>query len=176
MKRFLICVIVMALCAVLCSTTYGGGLFQPGDAVSISLGSDYETFQAKLIYSPDPNGGIGVVVMGDSFVPQDSTWENLAIGPTLRFNLGDLAAGAVDRLLPGSWSSLSNAPMRVYGVLDFLWETDNGEFTFAPGTQFVFFPDWVVSPFVQLTYFKPVGDSNVDEDFKAVLGGEYKFR
>lgn len=176
--RFFISIIVMAVLCWMCSTTYGEGLFVPGDTVSVSLGSDYETFQAKFIYSPDPNGGVGLVVVGDSFVPKDSESENIAIGPTLRFNLGDITSDVVNRLLPGSWAPLANAPVRMYGTLDFLWELDGGEFTFAPGAQFVFFPDWTVSPYVQLVYYKPSGDDNdaIQEDFKAILGGEYRFR
>lgn len=141
---------------------------------SVSLGSDYETAMLTAVFSPDPNGGIGVAVLTDSYI-EDDTEENVAIGPYVQFCISDLTNAAFDRVLPGSWS-LANAPMKTYGTMAFLFETgEEHDFLFQVGTKTVFFPDWHVRPCVRSTYNKGEGGSAVDEDFKTMLEFDYRF-
>lgn len=162
------CLMAVAVVALACSMVQG-------QEWSLSLGSDYETVAFTAVFSPDPNGGIGIMAVTDSFIPED-TDDNVAIGPYVQFNLGDLVASVADRIIPGDWPSLENVPARLYGTLGFLWgvEGDNN-FIFAPGTKTVFFPNWKIRPCLRNTYFKPEDDSGVDEDFKTMLEFDYVF-
>jgi hypothetical protein len=139
-----------------------------------SVGSDYETFQLTALYSPDPNGGIGITAVTDSYI-EDDTEENLAVGLFAQFYIGDIVGDVTDRVIPGSWS-LSNAPFKTYGTLAFLLETEEEhDFLFQVGTKTVLFPEWRIRPCITSIYSKGEGGSEFDEDFKTLLGVDYRF-
>jgi len=139
-----------------------------------SGGSDYRTSQLGLIYSPDPNGGAGLRTMSDSIVPEQTT-ENLAIGPAVEFQIGDVAADLADRVLPGSWVPLQGAPAKLYGTLALLWQTRDHGVIFLPGTEVRFFPDNHLQPYMRTEYVKPEGGSAVDEGLLTTLGAAWQF-
>ncbi len=141
---------------------------------SLSLGADYETVKPSFFYDPDPNGGIGLTALVGRVLPEAGN--TLALGPCVRFNIGDLAAAAADRVIPGPWPSLAGAPAKLYGTAAFLWEIKGGGFIFDPGTQLLLFPAWKhVHPAVWADYLKPYGNADVSEQFKVLLGAEYTF-
>ncbi len=142
---------------------------------SISLGADYETFKPSFFYDPDPNGGFGLTALLGRVLPEGGDSE-IALGPCLRCNIGDLAAAAADRVIPGPWPSLANAPARLYGTIGCLWEVTGGGFIFDPGTQLLLFPEWKhIHPSVWTEYLKPYGNADVAEEFKILVGAEYTF-
>lgn len=145
-----------------------------GGEWTVGGASDYETFQASVLYSPDPNGGVGLLAMTDSFVPE-ATENNVAAGPMVQFNLSDVVQQTLDRVIPGDWPDLSNAPTRLYGTLAILWEFENEDLIFIPGTKTVFFPQWRIHPTIWAEYVKPEGGAVMEEDAKILFGAEGRF-
>jgi len=145
-----------------------------GGSMSLSAGSNYKTSGFAAMWSPDPNGGIGVRMVTDSLVP-DETNDNIAVGPQINFYLNDLAGMAANTVLPGDWDPLQTAPVRVYGTLSFLWETDNGKFTFLPGTEFRLFPDRPIHPAIWLEYLMPEAGAGLDEGLLTTFGAMWHF-
>lgn len=140
-----------------------------------SLAGDHETTLSSLLWSPDPNGGVGLAVLSNSYIPRP-TEHNVAVGPHVQFYLGDLLNAALDRILPGSWSPLAAAPLRTYGTLSFFWTLDGGDFLFAPGTKTVFFPRWRIAPTLHTLWFRPEGSADsLEPDFKTLLGFDLRF-
>lgn len=157
----------LMLCLLLC------GLAHAGDWTA-ALTSDYETFQAKLIYSPDEFSGIGVIAITDSYIP-DGTDDNVAVGPCVQFLVSDITNSALDRIIPGSWS-MENAPMKTYGTLAFLFQTEHErDFVFQVGTKTILFPEWRIRPCIETVYMKGEGGALIDEDFKTLFGFDYRF-
>ncbi|MCU0918204.1 MAG: hypothetical protein MUC88_27115, partial [Planctomycetes bacterium] len=71
---------MMALAVLLAVAGCGSGQ----EDFTLSLGSDYETARLAGMYAPDPNGGVGVMVVTDSVIPR-ATSENFAVGPVVNF-------------------------------------------------------------------------------------------
>lgn len=136
---------------------------------TIGLGGDYETSEMFGLYSPDPNGGIGFMVMSDSWVPRD-TWHNVAIGPFLEFKVTDLVVGAENRVIPGPFKPLSMSQADFYGNIGLLFPTDGGKSMFRTGLDTVFLPKWQVRPYMRTEYL------HWDEsDIKLIFGVRYTF-
>ena len=146
-----------------------GGCGGEAGTWSLSAGSNYKTSGFTGLWSPDPNGGIGVRMVTDSIVPED-TEDNMAVGPCLNFYLGEAVGLALDTVLPGDWDPLKEAPVRIYGTMSFLWETDTGKFVFLPGTQFDLFPDRRIHPVVWLEYVMPESGAGPDEGLLTTFG------
>lgn len=141
---------------------------------AVSGGSNYETSQLAVMYSPDPNGGIGVRVMTDSVIPED-TESNVAVGPALEFALSDIALAVADHIVPGDWGSLQNAPVKVYGTLAFLWETRDADFLFLPGIRTEFLLKSPVHPYVAVERSTPEGSAeDLDEGVLTTFGAIYR--
>lgn len=141
---------------------------------TVSAGSNYKTSTFTGLWSPDPNGGIGVRMTTDSLIPE-GTRDNIAIGPAANFYLNDLAGAVLDTVLPGDWDPLKGAPVRVYGTLAFLWETDNHKFIFLPGTEFRLFPDRPIHPCVWVDYLMPQSGAGVGEGLLTTFGVAWEF-
>lgn len=141
---------------------------------SVAGGSNYETSHFDGLWSPDPNGGVGVRVMTDSVVAEE-TKENVAVGPCVNFSLGTVASSVLDGILPGQWSPLEGAPIEMYGTLALLWETDQKSLVFLPGTEFRLLPGRRVQPTVWVEYLMPEGDSQMEEGVETTFGATYRF-
>ena len=157
----------LILCLLLCG-------FASAGEWTAALSSDYEMFRASVIYSPDANSGIGVIGVTDSYIP-DGTDDNVAVGPYVQFLISDITSAALDRVIPGSWS-MEDAPLKTYGTLAFLFQTEHErDFVFQIGTKTIFFPEWRVRPCIETVYTKGEGGALVDEDFKTLFGFDYRF-
>jgi hypothetical protein len=107
--------------------------------------------------------------MTDSIIPK-GTRQNVAVGPELTFFIGNAVGMAVDAVLPGDWNPLENGPVQIYGVMDFLWQTDGGKFVFIPSTQFRLLPKFWLHPFIQVGYTLPENGSGVKEQLLTTFG------
>jgi hypothetical protein len=163
--RMVLCGIVMIVGMVLagCSGQWAG-----------SAASNYEVSELGLSWSPDPNGGVGVLAVTDSVIP-DAGHRNIALGPALDFNLGSAAGMAVDAVTPGSWRPLADAPVELFGELALLWDLDDGSLLFLPGTSLRFLPDSPVRPIIRTQYLAPEGSASEQENLYVLFGAMYEF-
>lgn len=136
---------------------------------SFSGGSNWKTSELTAVWSPDPNGGVGIRMMTDSLVPE-GTKENIAVGPYIDFRLTQVTGKLLDGVLPGDWNPLLNAPFDVYGSMSLLWQMDGGKFLFAPATETRFFPNRMIQPFVRVEYIKPENGAGIDEGVLPFFG------
>ncbi len=144
---------------------------------SVGGAADYETAMGTVAYAPDANGAAGLMVLTGAYIPDESD-DNVAVGPYVEFNVGDVADAAVGRIVPADWWSgmFEGRPARLYGTMAILWETQGGGIIWAPGTKLSLLPNWIVQPTIWTTYLEPGSGANVERDFKALAGFEYKFR
>ncbi len=142
---------------------------------SVAGGSNWKTSSVQVLYSPDPNGGLGVRVLSDSVIPED-TDRNVAVGPALEFSVSDVAALVAGRILPGDWLPLEGAPTKLYGTLALLWETDGGDLLFLPGTELRFLPGSRIQPYVRTEYLTPEGSADgLGNELLTTFGAVYRF-
>ena len=164
MKSVLVCV-VLALCIAGCSEN---------GTWSIGGGGNYETSFARALYSPDPNGGIGLKVVSDNTIPEDTN-VNVAVGPCLTFNVTELVGNSVNVVVPGQWEPLAKQPAKVYGTLSMLYETEQHTLLSTPGMEIHLMPDWKVHPMISLDYVWTEGGSLTDDGLKTMFGADYRF-
>ncbi|MFH0981832.1 MAG: hypothetical protein V2A79_09865 [Planctomycetota bacterium] len=146
-----------------------------GGEWSVAAGSNYEVSELAALYSPDPNGGLGLMVMSDSAIPE-TTAENVAAGLIVQFRIGDLVAGALDRVLPGEWLPPVDAPVEAYGTLALLYEPDGEDFLFLPGTELRFRPGSAIQPYLRTEWLTPENSSALEDDLLTTFGVVYRFR
>lgn len=166
MKRLLVSVSLFALLM--------GGCAENGKW-SLAGGGDYETSHMRALFSPDPNGGVGIKVISDSVIP-DETEVNVAVGPTVNFYVGDVIGSAADVVIPGAWNPLKDAPVRVYGTMSLLYETEQKTLLFTPGTEMHLMPEWQIHPIIWIDYVWTEGGSLTEDGIRTTFGAEYQFR
>jgi len=111
------------------------------------------------------NSSIGIEVIGGSEF-EDS---DIAAGLYTKFDMGDVAGDVADRVIPGNWG-LSQYPAKLYSSMSLLYDTDQHNWIFKPGSELRFFPDWVVQPTAWLDYYVPEDNSNLDNEIKLLFG------
>lgn len=154
--------IAVVLFVLLFCTTCLGGMFHVDGAFN------YESVQVSAWWRLDPNGGVGVMALTDSFVPDD-TEENYYIGPVVEFKMDAVYKAAFGTLLP--WVPVpEGVPLDFYGYGGLLFSTETGDMMGVLGTKALFFPKSIIHPMVSLEYRAPEASSGMSDDLQAMAG------
>lgn len=163
MRRMLTIGLVMLMCSVAQAAIEVQGMF------------DYEISQASVLYLPDPNGGIGVMAMSDSFVPEE-TDDNFMVGPMANFKLDVALKGVLATVLP--WLDIPEGlDVATYGYAGLLWDTGNDHNMMGVlGTQVRLLPDRKIQPTIAVEWLQPEGSANgLQKEVHTVFGVTYTF-
>lgn len=160
--------VVLAVCCCWTATSAGAQNF------SIDGAFDYETSQASVLYWPDPNGAVGVMVVSDSSIPGPD-WENLAVGPKVEFLIDPALKALFGTILP--WVNVpENLPVKFYGFGALTWETKgDNDMTGWIGTKACIFPDRRIQPTFIAEYVRPEGGSAEQQELRALFGVTIRF-
>lgn len=135
---------------------------------------DYETTETSALFWPDPNGGVGVLVVSNSAIAEE-TEDNIAIGPKVEFLIDPILKGAFGTILP--WVDIpDNIPVKFYGFAALTWELD-GEHSMAGrlGTKACLLPDRMIQPTFITEYVMPEGGAAEEQELRALFGVTIRF-
>ncbi len=163
MKRMFTIGLIMLMCCVAQAAIEFQGMF------------DYEVSQASVLYLPDPNRGIGAMVMSDSFVPE-TTEENIMVGPKANFKLNAALKGLLATVLP--WMDASQETyVTTYGYVGLVWDVGNDhDMMGILGTEIRLLPDRKIQPTIAVEWLQPEGSANdLEKEVHTVFGVTYTF-
>jgi len=168
MRKMLLSVLV---CLIFCSISTGNWMDDFKGLFKVEGMFDYEIAQTTAFMNLDENGGVGVLFITDSFIPEN-TEDNMCIGPVAEFKLDKAYKAFFSTVLP--WLDLDpNLPATFYGFAGATWETANDhDMLGVLGTKVILFPDRKVSPVIMLEALKGESDST---DIHTLFGVQIGF-